>query len=232
MRVISTSGSPKTMNRLPAPVFLSSSSPIERSGFICASQHGQLAVAFRFFGDVRVEGEAADDEHVEADALDGFLGGFLHLLRADGAVLRADGDGDAPGLGLRVGVRSPAAWSHWPGYGSSRSKTSRSLLTVFCTPALRRLSRIMCRTGGRIALALLLRSRPLLVGREYPMRREALDRERTAHTDALVVLVGLVVEQFGLGVTLDGRVDLLRVMPSLMSGLLAMDLSVTCGTRL
>ena len=32
----SMSGSPKTMNRLPEPVFLSSSSPIERSGFIRA----------------------------------------------------------------------------------------------------------------------------------------------------------------------------------------------------
>ena len=32
-------------------------------------QHGQLAVALRLFGDVRVEGEAADDEQVEAHAL-------------------------------------------------------------------------------------------------------------------------------------------------------------------
>ena len=67
-------------------------------------QHGQLAVALRLLGDVRVEGEAADDQHVEAHALDGLLGGFLHLLRADGAVLRADGDGNAPGLAVAVGV--------------------------------------------------------------------------------------------------------------------------------
>ena len=46
------------------------------------------------------------------------------------------------------------------------------------------------------------------------------------------VFVGLIVEHFGLGVAGDGSVDLLRVMPSLMSGLLAIDLSVTCGTRL
>ena len=34
----STSGSPKTMKRLPAPVFLSSSSPIARSGFMRAGR--------------------------------------------------------------------------------------------------------------------------------------------------------------------------------------------------
>ncbi len=73
----------------------------------------------------------------------------------------------------------------------------------------------------------------LVGGGEHPVRREALDRERPADADALVVLVGLVVEHLGLGVAGDGGVDLLRAScPSLMSGLLAMDLSVTCGTRL
>ena len=70
-------------------------------------EHGQLAVALGLLGDVRVEGEAADDQQVEADALDRFLGGFLHLLRADGAVLRADGDGNAAGLAVGVGVCRP-----------------------------------------------------------------------------------------------------------------------------
>ena len=45
---------------------------------------------------MRVKGEAADHEHVEAHALNGFFGCLLHLLRADSAVLGADGDGDAP----------------------------------------------------------------------------------------------------------------------------------------
>ena len=64
------------------------------------------------------------------------------------------------------------------------------------------------------------------------MRRQALDRERPGDADALLVLVRLVVERLGLGVAGDRGVDLSRVMPSLMSGLLAIDLSVTCGTRL
>ena len=42
------------------------------------------------------------------------------------------------------------------------------------------------------------------------MRRQALDRERPGHADALVVFVGLVVERFGLGMAGDGGVDLLR----------------------
>ena len=53
-------------------------------------QDGQLAVALGFLRDVRVEGEAADDQEVEADTQHGFLGSFLHLLRADCAVLRTD----------------------------------------------------------------------------------------------------------------------------------------------
>ena len=66
-------------------------------------QDGQLAVALGFLGDVRVEGEAADDQDVEADALDGFLGGFLHLLRADRAVLGTDRDGHADRLAVGAG---------------------------------------------------------------------------------------------------------------------------------
>ena len=42
-RRISTSGSPKTIKRLPAPVFLSSSSPIARSGFILMGSIGCFA---------------------------------------------------------------------------------------------------------------------------------------------------------------------------------------------
>ena len=65
---MSMSGSPKTMNRLPAPVFLSSSSPIARSGFMRAGRTVSLPYALGLLGDVRVEGEAADDQQVEADA--------------------------------------------------------------------------------------------------------------------------------------------------------------------
>src|SRR5665647_1888141 len=41
------------------------------------------------------------------------------------------------------------------------------------------------------------------------MRRETLDRERPRHADARGVLVGLIVEQLGVGVAAYGGVDLL-----------------------
>ena len=93
--LMSTSGSPKTMNRLPAPVFFKQFVAHRQVGVHPRGQHGQLAVAFGLFGDVRVEGEAADQQQVEADALHRLLGRLLDLLRADRAVLRADGDGHA-----------------------------------------------------------------------------------------------------------------------------------------
>ena len=83
-------------------------------GVHARGQHGQLAVALRLLGDVRVEGEAADDQQVEADALHGLLGGLLDLLRADGAVLGADGDGDACVLPVGVGVLARRRGVHAP----------------------------------------------------------------------------------------------------------------------
>ena len=89
-------------------------------------------------------------------------------------------------------------------------KTRRSFFTVFCTPALRRLSRIICSNWtAESRWPSLLRRRPLFVGREDAVRREALDGERPGDADALVVLVRLVVEQLGVGVARDRRVDLL-----------------------
>ena len=84
-------------------------------GVHARGQDGQLAVALGLFGDVRVEGEAADDEQVEAHALDGFLGGFLDLFRADGAVFRADADAPRALAACRpFSVYSPVAWIHVP----------------------------------------------------------------------------------------------------------------------
>jgi hypothetical protein len=74
------------MNRLPA----------HREVWIHpCGEHCELAVPLRFLRYVRVEREAADNEDVEADALDGFLGGFLHLLRTHGSVFRTDRHRDA-----------------------------------------------------------------------------------------------------------------------------------------
>src|ERR1700738_3017157 len=53
-------------------------------------EYCELAVAFRLLGNVRVECKTAGDKHVEAHAPHRFLGGFLHLLRADSPVLRSD----------------------------------------------------------------------------------------------------------------------------------------------
>ena len=49
----------------------------------------------------------------------------------------------------------------------------------------------------------------LVGGGQHAVRRQALDGERPGHPDALLVLVGLVVERLGLGVAGDGGVDLL-----------------------
>ncbi len=67
-----------------------------------------------------------------------------------------------------------------------------------------------------LLLGFLLGHRAVLIvvgGGEHAMRREAFDRERAGHTHALVVLVRLVVERFGVGVAGDGRVDLLARHP-------------------
>src|SRR5690606_40134197 len=57
------------------------------TAFATLSLHDALPIC------MGVEGEATDDEQVEAHSLQGFFGGFLDLLRADGAKLGADGDG-------------------------------------------------------------------------------------------------------------------------------------------
>ena len=61
---------------------------------------------------------------------------------------------------------------------------------------------------------------------------KALYRKRSAHSHLLLVFVGLIEERFGVRMIGDGGVNLLARHPFLMSGLLAIDFSVTCGTRL
>jgi len=56
-------------------------------------QHDQLAVALGLVADGRIEGEAADDQHVEPDALHRFLGRLFDEQRPDRAMLRTDADG-------------------------------------------------------------------------------------------------------------------------------------------
>jgi hypothetical protein len=59
-------------------------------------EDGQVAIAAGFLRHVGVEGKAADDEQVKADAADRLFGGLFDQLRADGTVLRADGHAHPP----------------------------------------------------------------------------------------------------------------------------------------
>jgi len=67
-------------------------------------ENREFAVSLGFLRDVRIEGEAADDQDIEADAGDGFLGGFLDLLGRDGPVLGADRHSNPAGIAIAVGV--------------------------------------------------------------------------------------------------------------------------------
>ncbi len=67
--------------------------------------------------------------------------------------------------------------------------------------------------------------------RDGAVRGKALDGERPAYPDLLPILVRAVVELLEVGVPFDGPSISLRLIPSLISGLFAMDLSVMCWTR-
>src|SRR5438034_736869 len=61
-----------------------------------------------FLAHGRIEGEATDDEHVEADPLDRFLGRLLDEQRAHGPMLRSDADGRPLRRAVRLGVGAGA----------------------------------------------------------------------------------------------------------------------------
>src|SRR5271157_651218 len=186
----------------------------EQVGIHADGLHRQFAVSLDFFGHVRVEGEAAHHQQVVAHALDGFLGGFLHVVRPDRAVLRADGDRHAAPLSNRRGVLA---------LGVERTAGERfEAVELDGLPLFRtldaRLPQIVQDDGDEVpgailALAGAFRGGPVLVfGREDTVRREALDGEGTADADALRILVGLIVEVFGFGAAGDGSVDLLLAL--------------------
>src|SRR6266511_6471041 len=115
------SGSPNTVNRLPAPVFFNSS-PITRSAFIRTSSTGtRPEAALRrdvrealLRGHVllvgaehgRVEGERQHAQQVQVAGPVRLPGGLLDERRADRAVLRPDRDADPlrPAVGYLVAV--------------------------------------------------------------------------------------------------------------------------------
>lgn len=83
------------------PVFLEQVVPHRQVRIHLGRKHRELAIPIGFFGDVRVERESAYDEHVKANALHRLLGRVLHQSRANGAVLGADGDGNATHVAVR-----------------------------------------------------------------------------------------------------------------------------------
>ena len=90
------SGSPNTTNRLPAPVFFSS-----RHAQVLVHarlQHPQPAEVQGLVADMGLEGEAADDQHVEQ--VRRLARGLEHVRLGDGAVFGADEDRGAPLLAL------------------------------------------------------------------------------------------------------------------------------------
>jgi len=60
--------------------FLEEPFPHEQVGVHARREDGQLSVAAGFFGDMRVEGKATDEEQVEAESLDRFFGSFADQI--------------------------------------------------------------------------------------------------------------------------------------------------------
>jgi hypothetical protein len=163
---------------------------------------------------VGIEGEAADKQHVEADALDGLLGRVLDEVRADRAVLGSDRHRDALRLSVLAGVL-PLGVDEPAGVGIEAVKLKPLLLERVLDRGLAQVvdDHVVELAGaGGVILCGTLGLGKLLVGAEDAVRREALDGERAGHADALVVLVGLVVEYLGLRVPGDGLVDLLLAL--------------------
>ena len=178
-------------------------------GVHARGEHLQCTVALRLLGDVWVEREAAHDQDVVTHAEHGFLGGFLDLARSDRAVLRPDRDGNAADLAVGVGVcpcrMEPRARERLEPVEHEPLALDRvlhaGLAQVVENHRLELARRI-------VALRHLLAARTVVVCGQHAVRRQALDGERPRHADALVVLVRLVVQQFGVGVAEDGGVDL------------------------
>ena len=96
-----------------------------------------------------------------------------------------------------------------------------SSLCACCTPAVLRFSRIICTKVLLLAVAELRIPRARRSTRRSHPRpardaAKALDGERAGDADLLLILVGLVVEVFELGLGGDGGVDLLLAGDALL----------------
>ncbi len=223
------SGSPKTMNRLPVPVFLSSSSPIARSGFIRAWRIVSRPSVRGLLPRQRVEREAAHDEQV--GELDGLLGGVADELRADGAELGADRDRDR--LGRAVLAVLPDALDPGAGIGVEPAELEPlgALRVLDAGPA--QVVEDARDEGAGVDRRDRLGRRGVLGAVDHdPMGRQALDRERARHADDLAS--PRTADRTASRSRRGGRSRRRSprgVMPSRMSGFWAIDFRVTCGTR-
>ena len=177
-------------------------------GIHARGHDGEFAVAFHLLGHVRVKGEAADDEQIKPHALHGFLGGFLHQVRADRAVFRADAHGGAARLAALVRVIAggvqPCAGERIEPVEFQPLLFTGVLDAGFAEVVQNHRGEIVMLAGflfGNRAVAVLVR-------RKETMRRQAFHRERAGDAEAFVVFVRLVVEQFRVGVAGDGGVNL------------------------
>ena len=136
----------------------------------------------------------------------------LIQVGVDGAVLGSDGDGGAEGLAGGVGVLADGL-DVGAGVGLDALEDEALALEGVLHAGLAQVveddgDEVGGVAGRRGFAGRPVRAAPVAAG-QHPMRRKALDRERPGHADARRVLVGLVVEQLGVGVTADGGVDLL-----------------------
>jgi hypothetical protein len=135
---------------VPAPVCLSRSSLIERSGFMRTSSTGSFPnlrssavtaqpplASGRPYGAVSglaaSKAEPADQQQVEPDALDGFLGGLADVIGAYGAVFRPKRDRDL--ARLTVGVEDtddPAILEQQLLIAVARDRDIPSWMSGFC----------------------------------------------------------------------------------------------------
>ena len=139
---------------------------------------------------------------------DGFLGGLFDQVRPDGAVLGADADRDAferaVFFGVFAGGVEPQA-----GVGFKAVELEALLLAgVLHAGGLEVVEdHVLELAEAAFLLPVHLGAGALLLGGEHAVGGEAFDGEGAGDADALVVLVGLIVEQLGLGAASNGGVD-------------------------
>ena len=188
-------------------------------GVHAADFDAQLAVVFQVQIDVRIEGEADDVEQVEADAAQGFLGRFLQQFGADRAVFGADADGDSFGVAVGVGELARGV-QPFAGERFERVELQAFLLVARLDAGLAQVvedhrAELVGTDHADGEAVFADRSFLLLLDGQTAMRREAFDGERAGDADLAVVLVGLVEQEFSVGVFGDGGGDLRASLPLL-----------------